>query len=158
MAHGAPDWWSRAHIDIIAQALAYLEQRPIYGEAKNAEDTVLIPANEGGSLVKIIGKGKLYSGIIHIATNHSVKEDHIRLYVDGNSIYETTWENLIRFGVSRPYDSLMWASCYDEVNYRYAASFMGDITFEENFELAYYNTTDYTVTLYYNLTYALVQT
>jgi len=158
MAHGAPDWWSRAHIDIIAQALAYLEQRPMYGEAKMVEGDVLISANSSGTLVQITGKGKLYSGYIRIVTDHSVKKDAIRWYIDGNLIYETTWWDFIRFGASRPYESLMWANCYDEVNNYFTAGLMSDITFEESLKLTYENNSDYNVIVYCNLTYTLMQT
>ena len=137
MTHGAPDWWSRAHIDIIAQALAYLEQRPMYGEAKNAFSFTQVSANNDTTLINVLGKGMVYGGIIFIATNHSISDDEIHIYVDGDIIFDFNWGRQIRYNFTRPYDCIAWVCKYDNVNHEYAMAIKHGITFEESIKIVY---------------------
>jgi len=158
MGHGAPDWWSRSHIDIIGQALAYLTQRPMYGAAKSNYVYKQVDPNTETTLITVIGKGMIYGGLIQADVDYSIGNDIFRLYVDdeaivGGSFYEYIQNNLSSYG-----DYCAWISCFDDKNHVYAVNFRYGLTFEEKIKITYQERNGKTPYIYCDIIYTLMLT
>lgn len=152
-----PDFTNYSQVDLIQQTIAFLTNRPMYGEAKIVDGFKIITAKSEETLFSISGKGKIYTGIIFIFTDHSVKSDIIELYIDDDRIFSEYWETFWFYGIERPDDFVAWLSCYDESNHIYTLSIKSDITFEESFKVKYRNNANDNVKVSYKIIYALLQ-
>ena len=151
-----PDFTNYSQVDLVQQTIAFLTNRPMYGEAKLVFGDKTYDPHTGAAMVKITGKGKLYAGIIYLDTDHSAKTDTVNMYIDSGQIFTAKWETFMKYNVTRLNDFIAWLSCYDEVNYKYMLNLMGDITFEESLQIGYFNDSDYSVMVSYNLIYTLL--
>jgi len=143
-------------LNLKAQDLAYVVQRPMYGQAKIASGYKDIPASTTETLLTISGKGKTYGGIIYIDTDHTCELNHVVINVDSELLVDFALGNLNKWAISRPNDFLIWLTCYNDENYIYGVGIANDITFESSFEVKYQNTSASAVRVYYILSYALL--
>jgi len=135
MAHGAPDWWSRSYIDILGQTLAYLTQRPYYGDAKAIDKTIEISTSGWTNLINLQNcKGRVLGGYMK-----TVDPDYstilFELYIDGELALDVTdeilWKDGCFIGSATPLRILTYSP--DEP--RVAIDFLPGIQWESSFLL-----------------------
>jgi len=157
MAHGAPDWWTRSRIDIIAQALAYLKARPVYGEAKLEFGEKTIAANTVETLFSINGRGMTYGGIIYTIEGGNAENDKVSLYVDGTGIASMSFNTLKDLGLTRPNDWVMWVSTFNPDSWYWCMCIRYGITFDSQLRMVYDRNHDTNVKVNYKMVYALLE-
>ena len=151
-----PDFTNYSQVDLVQQTIAFLTNRPMYGEAKRVYGSKLIDPQSRVTLVKIAGKGKIYGGCIFADTDHKVENDMIYICIDWYAVLAYEWNWFIRYNQTRINDFVAWATCYDDVNYIYNLAFMSDLTFEEDVEFEYSNKTSNSVYVGYEIIYSLL--
>lgn len=151
-----PDFTNYSQVDLVQQTIAFLTNRPMYGEARNASGSNTITPNTGQTLVTILGKGKIYTGFVYVDTDHIASDDIIYMYVDNQPIFSRPWKTFIKYNLIKPNNFVAWLSCFDEANYIYMLNFMNDITFEEKLEVGYRNESSKDVDVYCNIIHSLL--
>ncbi|RLG91224.1 hypothetical protein DRO34_04340 [Candidatus Bathyarchaeota archaeon] len=138
MAHGAPDWWGASYINILEQSLAYLTQRPYYGDGKVYTDNFQLPP--GGTYKTFFsetGPGKIYSLVWSMK---DVRYDYymIKLEVDGDALIDMSLKMLTEdIGIITRNDFIYYI-LKNDVNLKYALCLGCPIQFESNFYLGLY--------------------
>ena len=153
-----PDFTNYSQVDLVQQTIAFLTNRPMYGAAHNIYGEKTIGANSQTTLCLINGKGVIYGGILYAENQPRVNNDGILIYVDDNVTITSSWENLLKFNATDYGDYGIKLTCFDEKNGNYNISFMGGITFEDNFYIVYAEQEGHNVTIGYNIIYALLTT
>ena len=81
-----PDFTNYSQVDLVQQTIAFLTNRPMYGEATNAMLVASIEGSGDYHVINVYGKGMIYTGNIYLVTDHSIGYDEIIFKIDGNSI------------------------------------------------------------------------
>lgn len=113
-------------------------------------------ANDIKTLLAVIGRGMLYGGVVFLMPAASQKTGFVHLDVDGNRLADLTFENLNRFGVTKPQSYPVYLLKYDEVKFEYCVAISHGITFETGFELTYEEQEGVTPTVFYHVCYTLI--
>lgn len=150
------DALGNALMNIKAQDIAEIINRPKYGGAVVSEISLVINAGYAGSLVNVSGKGMLYGGTIHVDGNTSHSTDDVILRIDGSTVKWTAYDKLKKYGCTKPHTHLVWLNVYDDTIFRYSVGFMYGITFESSLVLSYINNGIDSIGVYGCLVYALV--
>lgn len=83
MPTGMKDFWSGSQVDIVAQALYAIQNRPTYGGAQSANGNWSAQTNELKTLVSVTGTGMLYGGYIEANASSGVQNNRVYLNIDG---------------------------------------------------------------------------
>jgi hypothetical protein len=152
MATGSPDWWARSksavdiiaqsfgnlQVDVVAQTLAELINRPKYGGAGAAGATYLNIPNGVTTLTTTTGKGILYGGYIHTyGCVVDSKRDKPYLAVDSAYISTLSYEELLDYNMTRGGSQVCHLVNYDLVTPGFTVAFTSNITFESSIIVQY---------------------
>lgn len=137
MAYGAPDWWSRSHIDIIAQTLAEITQRPKYGGALLSSWDGSVNNNAKTELISVTGKGMIYAGNLWLNPLQTQANSYVELEVDGTSIAYTQFVAMNTYSWTTPQGHPFFLTKFDDTTFYYSVLFMYGITFESGFRILY---------------------
>lgn len=143
-------------LNVKAQDLAEIVNRPKYGGALQKEDTVELTTEEENTFVTVEGKGMIYGGFIMSLDSNIIDTDSPRIYVDDQPISKWSWDSLKRYGLTEPNASIISLSSYDIISPVYTAVIRYGITFERNVSLRYWCVTDTSRYLTYSLLYAVI--
>jgi len=153
-----PDFTNYSQVDLVQQTIAFLTNRPMYGEAKKIETQVTVKPNDYKTLLELTGKGMIYSGIVYTQTDHSIYSDFVILEIDDIEIFSLTWAVLLDYGMMRYGDFVVWLSEYNDKDYKYLLSIKNGLTFEEKIRIRYYESLGRTFHVNSCLVYTLVNT
>ena len=144
-------------LNVTRQDLGYLTQRPIYGQARCVGNTQYVQANTVTSLVSITGKGMIYSGYVWWWNDYNPNIDNIILIIDGRTLNGDSFKNLLDKGFTLPGVNLYTINKYDEINHKFALSFLSGITFDASFEVLYDEEYGYTPEVETMIRYTLME-
>ena len=151
MAHGSPDWHKLSDVDILAQSvgdihinvaaqdIAQIINRPTYGGANVSTYDSNPPTSTTTELISITGQGVIYGGYIWIHDGTSRYNDSFILHVDGVDIFNITSYYLRTLNFSKYENTPLRMCVYNEYMKYYLATIQNDITFESNFKIKYAN-------------------
>lgn len=151
-----PDFTQYSYIDIYAQTLGRVLNRPTYGGAQVSTVVQVATANDDTELISIVGEGMLYGGSLAVWGNLTQEDSYWKNVIDGNTQSPTVFSILSQFNMSQPHGSSPIVTRYDMVNYEYGFIIPYGITFEESFVCYYHESHGDTPTVMMVLTYALV--
>lgn len=142
--------------NLFVQDLAELITRPKYGEGQQAARNAAVNASDFTDLANIDGRGILYGGTVRLQTTTDQYQDFVYVYIDGNAYQWKAFVNMNRFGFIRPDAPTLVLTCYDRVHYEFACTLPGNITFETNLTIKYYENGGNTPIVNSQVCYALV--
>jgi len=154
MAHGAPDWWSRGHMDIILQTLQYLIIKPYYGDSKVLSSCTSVPDTTWTQLFKIEGKGRIYGGIIRSGAEEPT-HPAFRVYLDGD---EAGWFDLgemLKAKLFPPASSFLRVLCKQAAVPFFVVDLLPNIQFEDSLEVQFWHDSGANRTICYEIYYGL---
>ena len=131
---------SRVDVNIIAQTVEQLIQRPKYGICAPASFSGYVDANATTLLAEISGIGIIYQVFFYVQSAASQKNDCFIVEIDGIQIPTATFLQAIQFNSVQQGNAATHMDCFDEVNFRYSGSIGYGITFESSVK-AYYKET-----------------
>lgn len=136
MSYGAPDYFSV--IDIRAQTLARVLNRPTYGGALFEDVQTTANPSVLKELINIEGTGMIYgfSLISVCAVQHT--DSYIKTEIDGNLEAAPTWQELYDARVFTPCGLCPYLTLYQPGS-DLALMMPYGITFDENLIIYYYN-------------------
>lgn len=128
------------HVNIAAQDIAELTQRPKYGALTLAYFTGLISAVSMVTLYTISGKGMIYGGFVFSAsTIASHSSDGIYCIVDGFALQAFSFLDQNNREFNSNWTDMMYIKKFDDINWKYSLCFSHGITFESQIQIKYYN-------------------
>jgi len=145
------------HVNIAAQDIAELTQRPKYGAINYVAYATTIFSMEAPTLFFISGKGMIYGGYLvssSIAASHN--SDYIVISIDGISFTAITFRELDSYILNSNWNEIVHIRKFDDVNWQYSISFSQNITFESQFQLQYFNVQPTSTYVKSTLYYALI--
>lgn len=143
-------------LNLKAQDLSEIINRPKYGGALQSSATVNLTASGENVFVTVSGKGILYGGFIMSLDSNIQTLDEPRIYLDGQLLSRWSWDSLKTYGLIQPDASIISLLVYDTTSPVYTAVLRYGITFESSISLRYWCTTATSRYLTYSLLYALV--
>lgn len=168
MAHGAPDWWGQNVVDIIAQTLASMQvdvyaqtlnhvtNRPTYGAANIASFTQACGNGAITELASITGTGVIYGGHIWMSGTGTHAADVPALIVDGNTFPAVNSQQAYDRKIFNPGEFAFFIKHFDEVDYKISWGIQPGITFESSLVLKYTQFSGGACTAYGRVIYATV--
>ncbi len=154
MGKGFVDW--DVPVNISAQELAEVTNRPKYGASQAASGTAIITTTALTTLFTISGKGMIYGGRLVSTGNVSHSLHTLKLYVDGELVLVNAFSELLSYNTAIPFSTPFYLMNYNDVDFVYAAGFNYGYTFESSIVLQYGRTETGTFPVYYILYYALI--
>jgi len=131
---------SRVDVNIIAQTIDQLIQRPKYGICAPASFSDYVDANTTTLVASVEGVGIIYQVFFYVQSNASQANDCFIIEIDGIQIPSATFLQAIQFNSVQQGNAAVHMDCFDEVNFRYSGSIGYGITFESSVK-AYYKET-----------------
>lgn len=147
-------------LNIKTQDLAEIINRPKYGAAEIASNTVHLTTTATTTLFTISGKGMIYGGILYSYDSDINPVDRISAFADytppEESIFNESWKNLVDRGVFLEHALPLYLLRYDTVTPWYVVAFSHGITFESDFTVKYTAQDATDRELFWRVVYALV--
>jgi len=128
MPQGAPDYFSV--IDIRAQTLARIINRPVYGSARIAEALKVLDPYESVDLVTVLGQGRFYSMEVLGDLDANVRDVQWTLHIDGYNVVGYSFNLLRMWGLNQVGFGGVALVQDDDTLIRYTAVILGEFTFE----------------------------
>lgn len=150
-----PDFTQYAFIDIVAQTLGEVINRPVYGGALVSVVMKAVTANADTELISITGEGMIYGGCIAVWGGGQQKDSIWINEIDGNEQCPATFDILFTYNMGQPHGTSPIITRFDEVNYQYGSILPYGITFEEALKAIYREEHGGTPTVLAVMTYAL---
>lgn len=154
MTRGLPDYYRG--VDIAYQALAQMIVRPKYGGGLATWGSAVVTANAETTLITVSGKGMIYGGVVFLDHTSSQKTGIARLKADGNLLADMSFEGMNKHNIINPWSYPFYLLKFDEANFVYTVATSFGLTFETNFELAYFEQEGETPTVRFDICYALI--
>ena len=154
MVSGFKDW--DVPVNISAQTLDQIINRPKYGGSVSINTTVLNLGIGTTSLLTVSGTGMIYAGFLFAdcdALNNQLKYE---LKIDGTTIQSIDMLDLFNFAKPGPNSSPFSIALFDEVNFHYTVHFKYGFTFESSFEISLVNSIASNVDSFNFIYYALI--
>lgn len=151
-----PDFWANRYVNVVAQDLGELINRPKYGAAARKQGVRNTLAGDSVLLCEVSGKGVTYGGYVKCQPAMSHADDYIYFMIDGTSLIGGTFKGLSDLGIHSAGDNLFFVTLYDETNFNYSMSWAAGITFETSLKAYYFNMTVENRLVTYWLYYALI--
>uniref|UniRef100_A0A6M3IF71 Uncharacterized protein n=1 Tax=viral metagenome TaxID=1070528 RepID=A0A6M3IF71_9ZZZZ len=142
-------------LNIKAQDLAEVMNRPKYGGALRAYGATSCAGGSWTTLFTLSGKGMVYGGWIVDSNVNADVTDRVRYLIDGNEIYEGSLWYFYFYGLLNPLINPMVIIKYDPTIKQYILGFSYGITFEASIEVKF-KPMFATYDIGYSLCYALV--
>lgn len=128
-------------IDVVSQTLGELINRPKYGGGLVASWTANVAASTNQTLFTVNGTGMLYGGFVNSVAASTHKVDEVYVYVDGNLLFYSSFQNLLNMGLCSPVVLPVYLKTFNDVAFVYTVGFMYGVTFESSIQVKYYNKT-----------------
>lgn len=149
------DALGNAFMNVKAQDLAEVINRPKYGSAQRVNGYVTCPMGFETPLFTVSGKGIIYGGLVYTFDEDARITNEVSLYVDGNWVSWLSYNLALNYAGITHYGQPLYASLVDTTNNRYACGLSSGITFENSFRINY-RTSAGDVVVYYQVQFALV--
>lgn len=130
--------------------------RPKFGGGIASAGELLMSAGEINELVSISGKGMIYGGCVYFDYTSTQKASIVKLEVDGEIILGSSFQTLVKYGVTKPRNFPGCLLVYNDVEFVYAVGFSYGLTFETSLKLYYHEIEGTTPTVSYRIIYALI--
>jgi len=143
-------------LNVKAQDLAEIINRPKYGAAQRATADVYVTASAETVLISVSGKGIIYGGRVTLISATEPNLDDARLYVDGQRIADSHYSVMILNNLARLGCEVLSLTCYDTDSGRYTLGIAPGITFESSFSLSFWEYYGETPYVFGAVIYALV--
>jgi len=154
MPTGFPDW--QVPINISAQELEEIINRPKYGSAQIAAGSKQLTPFGTATLVSIAGTGMIYGGYIYCSGASSQRNDIPFIEIDGVALSIVDLTNLQKRGTDEKYTDLLYLKKFDDIIFDYTVSLVYGITFETSVTLKWGELAGATPTAFGRLYYALI--
>jgi len=144
-------------LNLKAQDLAEIINRPKYGAAQRADVSTSVPPDTTATLINITGKGMMYGGYEETTGDDTNNLDSPQILIDGNNFFMECFSNLNSWHLGTEGGSPIVLIRYDTTQGLYGVDIKYGYTFESSCTLKYRNASG-TSTAYINaaLYYALV--
>lgn len=150
-----PDFTQYAYIDIIAQSMGRLLNRPTYGGAKRSNVLQVVAPNADTEFISVAGEGMVYGGYMAVWANMTQSNSKWGMLIDGNDLFSPGFGIIADFNLMKPYGVSVFMTCYDVVTFRYGFILPYGVTFEESVVISYREGNGDTPLVMVDLTYAL---
>lgn len=181
MAKGAPDYYQRSLVDLIAQTVESLsidvfaqtlETLSIDISQQSADRVKIFPAYGGGvrkwsnvsavagglkNLITIPGRGVIYGGYTRIFGTDVIDDDGLLITIDGVLAAVADWILIKDYNLDVVHGIEPYVRRYDDVNYRYSFAYPSGITFDSSYVIDYVEANARTPTVQTYIAYALVE-
>lgn len=154
MASGFTDW--DVPVNITAQQLNEVVNRPKYGAAQHADLFEFVPGLTTSTRVSITGKGVTYGGFIRASHVAEMNSNKLIITIDGQAITTHSFFQMFLRGIFHEDQRYFWLVYYDSVYFDYMVRIQRWITFESSFKIEYVNDKAFTVPVFGSLVYATV--
>jgi len=142
-------------LNLKAQDLAEIINRPKYGAANGAVWSGDVFSPNTQDLFSITGKGIIYGGFIHIDATDTQEVSNVVLTIDGTEITSIEIGQLGSYFLITPSSYIFYLLVYDTTNFEYTIGYAPGITFESSLS-AQYSCQSGIATLDARILYALV--
>lgn len=154
MVSGFTDW--DVPVNINAQTLGEIINRPKYGGAIDGAWSLSISAGETKSIQIVSARGVIYGGIIKASASGDLSNDLITMIVDGTLTTTHSFASLLANDFKYKDSYFFWLTKYDPVNFIYSVVLSNRITFESSVLITYENTNAFSVDIISSLIYATI--
>ena len=176
MAYGLPDYYRgmdiayqalaelvvrpqnipQTDVDVTAQTLGQIINRPKYGGAVLSAGSAGVWANSSRKLVGIDGKGMVYGGSVWLDASGSQSNSQVLMVLDDGLIEGLSFVRLKDYGVVNPRSAVISLNVFDGENYIYSVGISYGLTFETGLDLWYKEEHGLAPTVHYRIIYALI--
>jgi len=143
-------------LNLKAQDLSEIINRPKYGKAQLSYAAVPCAANATTPILTVSGKGIIYAGDVSVEHTSTQRSSSPRLTVDGEDIFWYSFLALMKWRIPNGNACVGILNVYDDTGFIYAAGFRYGITFESSIALSYTEAHGSTPTVGGGLVYALI--
>jgi len=143
-------------LNLKAQDLAEIINRPKYGACQQSSLNKTMPATEYYTLVDISGKGVIYGGFIYQTSGLLMSDCNIEFTIDSETFGTEMFGMLFARGITIPFLDLVYIRDYDETNAYLCIGFTPNVTFETRFKVRISSTAPPNQVIAGKLYYALV--
>lgn len=142
-------------LNIKAQDLAEVVNRPKYGAAADTYDAGSASNGLTKDAAIISGKGVIYGGYLYITTDTPEADFIIYPTIDGEGFNHVSIEDFWDHQIVTPYNWIMYLTQYDLINDYFSFAFSPGTTFETSFKVTFgtaqVGTHSYVCVVYYAL-------
>jgi len=148
-------------LNIKAQDLAELINRPKYGAAHAEGADVTLSPHQTYTLYNISGKGIVYGGAVWtpnppVPTGVNQADSTVTVLADGEGLNATRFAHLNTLGLLVPTSMVTYLTAYDTTNHIYAVAITPGITFETSLKVLYIENNGQAPSVGATLLYALL--
>jgi len=143
-------------LNLTAQDLALLKQKPSYGGSILASYDGTVNSSTETTLFSDTGEGMVYGGYVYVLGGGYQNSGIVRLYIDGVKLTDTTFATLRDLGKINIGLNPLWLSRYDNVNDRYCVCFGFGMTFDTSIAVKYREQSGKTPTIHMKFVYTKV--
>ena len=133
-----------------------LPQRPNWGTAKRASDSVTVAGTTTDTILTLSLKGLIYSGSVYILNEVDHQQDEVSIYIDGNEFFRRDFVNMRDWNETLKFGLPLTLILYDTLIGNFKVILQQGIGFDTSFELKYHNNRDDSALVQYNVYYAEV--
>ena len=151
-----PDFTNYSYVDLFAQTLSRILNRPTYGGAQVSTVVKAAVANDDTLYMAIDGPGMIYGGCVAVWAGMTQEHSMWLATIDGNAQCPAPFDILARFNMGQPHGTSPICTRYDMINFEYGFILPYGITFEENAVFSYREAHGDTPMVMMVMTYALV--
>ena len=154
MASGFKDW--DVPVNINAQALGQIINRPKYGESLIASFADSITNIGSVTLLTVSGRGMIYGGLLTVNDPSSAHTSSFRVSLDGQLVYVRTIAQNKTLGFPGPFSDIVHCTQFDDISKQFTFAFSYGFTFETEFIIAFQSLTSEDVVMSGSCFFALV--
>lgn len=143
-------------INISAQELAEITNRPKYGGVVRGYLYSAVPAGDTVTLLNVSGQGMLYGGHLYISSTASIASVIPYLYIEGATIVNTPLSNYDTRNLSKPHVSPSYLISYNNTTFKCTIAYSYGYTFETSLKLNFVNMAPQSTIVSGALYYALI--
>lgn len=133
MAKGFTDW--DVPVNINAQTLGEIINRPKYGAAQQVTFDDPVTANGNTELLSISGTGKIYGGVVFASASASSKGSTPSVSIDNRGFIMQSYEDMFNKQFISEQMNYFFLTMFDDIDFNYSVGLSNDYTFETDFKL-----------------------
>ncbi len=130
--------------------------RPVHGGALTETIAKVAVANDTTFLIDVLGKGKIYGGVLLINYTSTQRLSSPTVFIDGVQMVSASFIQMNFYELNKPHTQLYYQLKYDDTNFAYAVALTPDITFESQVTIGYVEGHGTTPTIIAWMIYALL--
>jgi len=156
MASGTPDWYGFRMVNIFAQDLSEIINRPTYGAAQRSAGGTSATPTGLTTLVTVSGQGMIYGGYLYVDGTGTCDTDIWQITVDGTVMSASSLFQVNKRKITDKHMDILYEVNYDDTSFLYTHGIMPAITFETSFDIKYSETNGRTPVVVATVIYALI--